>query len=90
MLYEVITLKGVAALPVEERKRVGAAANEARANLEASFRRRLEEIREQERAAREGTERIDVTLPGRAPSFGHRHPVSRTMTEIIAISYNFV
>ncbi|MGB3400945.1 MAG: hypothetical protein WBA34_12335, partial [Candidatus Deferrimicrobiaceae bacterium] len=54
-------LKGVAALPMEERKRVGAAANEARTNLEASFSRRLEEIREKERAAREGIERIDVT-----------------------------
>ena len=78
-------LRGVSALPMEERKRVGAAANEARANLESSFSRRLEEIREKERVAREGIERIDVTLPGRVPAFGHRHPISRTMTEIIAI-----
>lgn len=78
-------LKGVASLAVEERKRVGASANEARASLEAAFARKLEEIRDGERRAREGLERIDVTLPGRAPPLGHRHPVSRTMAEIIAI-----
>jgi phenylalanyl-tRNA synthetase alpha chain len=78
-------LKGVASLAVEERKRVGASANEARASLEAAFARKLEEIRDGERRAREGLERIDVTLPGRAPPPGHRHPVSRTMAEIIAI-----
>lgn len=78
-------LKGVASLPVEERKRVGASANDARMTLEAAFMRKLEEIRDRERRAREGLERIDVTLPGRAPVLGHRHPVSRTMAEIIAI-----
>src|SRR3972149_3670585 len=61
-------LKGVASLALEERKRDGAAANEARTNLEAAFARRLEEIREKERRAREGVERVDVTLPGRAPA----------------------
>ncbi len=78
-------LKGVASLPMEERKRVGASANEARAVLEAAFSRKLEEIRGRERTAREGLDRIDVTLPGRAPGLGHRHPISRTMAEIIAI-----
>ena len=76
-------LKGVASLPVEERKRVGAAANQARARLEEAFERRLAEIREQERRAREGEERVDVTLPGRGTAVGHRHPIARTMAEII-------
>jgi phenylalanyl-tRNA synthetase alpha chain len=78
-------LKGVASLPMEERKRIGASANKARANLEEAFTRRLEEIREKERRAREGFERVDVTLPGRSHSLGHRHPIARTMTEIIGI-----
>ncbi|PWB61680.1 MAG: phenylalanine--tRNA ligase subunit alpha [Deltaproteobacteria bacterium] len=77
-------LKTVASLPVEEKKRIGAAANEARAALESAFDAKLSRIREQERVAREGKERVDVTLPGRAPAAGRRHPVSRTMGEIIA------
>ena len=78
-------LKGVTSLTLEERRKVGASANDARAKLEAAFTRRLEEIRERERRAREGSEQLDVTLRGRGPSLGHRHPISRTMSEIIAI-----
>jgi phenylalanyl-tRNA synthetase alpha chain len=77
-------LKTVASLPVEEKKRIGGAANEARAALESAFDARLAQIRERERVAREGKERVDVTLPGRAPAVGCRHPVSKTMGEIIA------
>ena len=78
-------LKTIASLPIEEKKRIGAAANEARGALESAFDARLAGLREQERLAKEGKERIDVTLPGRAPAIGHRHPVSRTMAEIISI-----
>ncbi len=78
-------LKNVASLSLEDRKKVGASANEARKRLEAAFDLRLAEIREKERRAREGAERVDVTLPGRGPCLGHRHPVSRTMAEIIVI-----
>jgi phenylalanyl-tRNA synthetase alpha chain len=78
-------LKTVASLDIEDRRRVGAAANEARGKLEAAFDARLSGIRENERRAREGAERIDVTLPGRTIGVGHRHPVSRTMADIISI-----
>lgn len=78
-------LKTIASLPVEEKKRIGAAANEARGALESAFESRLAEIREKERRAKEGRERVDVTLPGRAPAVGHRHPVSRTLSEIVSV-----
>ncbi len=78
-------LKTVSSLPVEEKKRIGAAANEARSALESAFDARLAEIREKERQAKEGKERVDVTLPGRGPAIGHRHPVSRTLTEIVSV-----
>jgi phenylalanyl-tRNA synthetase alpha chain len=78
-------LKGIASLPAEERKAVGAEANRVRAELEAVFDSRLAGIREGERLAREGRDRLDVTLPGRALPPGHRHPISRTMSDIIAV-----
>jgi len=78
-------LKGVAALPPEERKTLGAAVNVARARLESAFDARLSEVRERERVAREGRDRVDVTLPGRSAPIGHRHPVSSTMAEITAV-----
>ncbi len=78
-------LKGVSSLAVEDRKLIGQAANEARTRLEGAFESRLAGIREAERLAREGLERLDVTLPGRSPSAGSRHPVARTMADIIAV-----
>lgn len=78
-------LKEIAGMPLEERRRLGAAANEARARLEAAFEERLAAVRERERLAREGEERVDVTLPGRVVPPGHRHPVSATMAEIVSI-----
>lgn len=78
-------LKGIGALSVEERKVVGSEANRARAELESVFEERLASIREQERVAREGLERLDVTLPGRCHAPGHRHPISQTMADIISV-----
>ncbi len=78
-------LKGVASLAVDERKAIGQAANEARTRLEGAFESRLAGIREAERRAREGLERLDVTLRGRSPAAGSRHPVARTMADIIAV-----
>jgi len=78
-------LKGVSSLPPEERRTLGAAVNAAKHRLESAFDARLSEIRERDRAAREGRDRVDVTLPGRAAPIGHRHPVSSTMAEIVAV-----
>ncbi len=78
-------LKDVTSLSLDDRKRIGQAANEARKGLESAFDARLAEIREAERQAREGIERLDVTLPGRSPAVGSRHPIARTMSEIIAV-----
>lgn len=78
-------LSSIASLSVEDRKRVGGAANEARNALEAAFETRLSAIREKDRLAKEGAETVDVTLPGRGIAAGHRHPISRTMAEIISI-----
>ncbi len=78
-------MKGLSGLPIEERKQVGAAANAARQTLEAAFDARLAEFRERERKTRDAAGLIDVTLPGRLPAAGHRHPISRTMADIVSI-----
>lgn len=78
-------LAGISSLSVEERKRVGGAANEARARLESAFSERIASIREKGRIAKEGAGTVDVTLPGRGVRAGHRHPVSGTMAEITSV-----
>jgi phenylalanyl-tRNA synthetase alpha chain len=78
-------LKSLGALPAEERPGVGAAANEAKRELEALIESRLDAARAAERRARRESERPDLTLPGRRPARGIVHPLSRVREEIVAI-----
>jgi phenylalanyl-tRNA synthetase alpha chain len=65
-------LKAVAAAPPDERPRLGQLANALKREVEA----KLAERRAALEAARPAAEAVDVTLPGRAPRLGHRHPLT--------------
>lgn len=77
-------LRSLATLPIEERKVVGAGANEVKANLEAGLKQKEQAIREAQLASTEG-EAIDVTLPGRPFPVGRLHPITQTLHEICDI-----
>jgi phenylalanyl-tRNA synthetase alpha chain len=78
-------LRGLAALPLEERKAVGAAANEVKDALEAALSQKKERLKEMELAAALERGRIDVTLPGRPLALGRLHPVTQILREICGI-----
>jgi phenylalanyl-tRNA synthetase alpha chain len=78
-------LRSLGALPVAERPLAGAAANEAKRELEAMLEARLAEALAGERRARRAGERVDLTLPGRRPPLGALHPITRVENEIVAI-----
>jgi phenylalanyl-tRNA synthetase alpha chain len=76
-------LRGLAQLPIEERKPVGALAN----RIKAEFEERLEQkgrLLKQARLAA-GGESIDITLPGRPYPTGRLHPLTQTIAEICDI-----
>jgi phenylalanyl-tRNA synthetase alpha chain len=76
-------LRGIAALPAEERGPVGAAANEARAAIEELLTRRSVELEAAELEQGLSTEALDVTLPGTpAVPIGSRSLLIRTQREI--------
>jgi len=77
-------LRGLSALPLEERKTVGASANRVRADLEESLRRKAEELKAEleKRAVRGGGAELargDITLPGRHYPLGRLHPITQTL-----------
>ncbi|MCL6632302.1 MAG: phenylalanine--tRNA ligase subunit alpha [Alicyclobacillus herbarius] len=72
----------MANLSKEERPRVGQAVNQAQRALQDAFVRTRQKIEEQALAERLRSERIDVTLPGRAPARGSLHPLTRVIQEI--------
>ena len=78
-------LKGMAALPHEEKKARGAALNECKTRIEAALLSRREALAAAELLADLHAETLDVTLPGRQRGMGGLHPVSRTIERIEAI-----
>jgi phenylalanyl-tRNA synthetase alpha chain len=78
-------MKGMGTLDPAERPLVGALANEVKERLEQMFGERLESIRAEAQSHRLQTERIDVTLPGRKPRKGNKHPITLVTEEIVEI-----
>jgi phenylalanyl-tRNA synthetase alpha chain len=78
-------MKGMAALPVEEKKSRGALINLAKQSIEAALTQRRQSLAEAELYAQLQAEAMDVTLPGRQRGQGGLHPVSITLERIEAI-----
>jgi phenylalanyl-tRNA synthetase alpha chain len=76
-------LKRLATLPIEERKRFGAAVNQLKLRFETAFAERREAL-EAERRRREAAG-LDLTMPGRGRWVGAAHPVTRVVDEIVEI-----
>ena len=77
-------MTGIANLPEERRPIVGSLANRVSREMEQVYQQRQQELAQQV-AAQETPERIDVTLPGRTPRVGRRHPLLATLDEMIEI-----
>lgn len=68
-------MKGLSALPVEERKTQGAVINQAKQSIEAALNTRRQALAEAELEKQLQAEALDVTLPGKRRSTGGLHPV---------------
>ncbi|MCL2679431.1 MAG: phenylalanine--tRNA ligase subunit alpha [Dehalococcoidia bacterium] len=78
-------LRGLASLPIEERKEAGAVSNELKLELEAALKAREDILRDCEIASSAVRDAIDISMPGRPFPRGRLHPVSQAMNEIAAI-----
>ncbi|CAN5408934.1 phenylalanine--tRNA ligase subunit alpha [soil metagenome] len=65
-------LRGLGAAPAEERPRLGQLVNALKQEIETTLDARASEAA----GARPPTGAVDVTLPGRVPGTGHRHPLT--------------
>lgn len=75
-------LKQMGKLSPQERPVIGQLANEVRSWIETDIETRLTEIKASQMAARLESEKLDVTLPGKRPQFGAKHPLSIVLDEI--------
>jgi phenylalanyl-tRNA synthetase alpha chain len=75
-------MKSLGALGADERRQAGQDLNALKDDVEsrlAAARDRLEGSLKEDRLARE---RVDITLPGRAPARGRRHPLTATREDL--------
>ena len=84
-------LKGLGALPAEEKKTAGARINEAKRAIETALNARREALQQAELDRQLALETVDVSLPGRGAGAGGLHPVSLTIarTEQLFASLGF-
>ncbi|NDY41284.1 phenylalanine--tRNA ligase subunit alpha [Dissulfurirhabdus thermomarina] len=79
-------LKGLGALPPEERPAAGREANLLKKDIETALRDREAELAAAAPAAADRLRGgVDPTLPGRRPHLGRLHPITQVMAEICAI-----
>ncbi|SEF70654.1 phenylalanyl-tRNA synthetase, alpha subunit [Caloramator fervidus] len=75
-------LRGMGALPSEERPIIGKLANEVRQFLEEELKKALNNIKQKELELRIKGEYIDITMPGKRIEFGNIHPLNKVLDEI--------
>ena len=75
-------MKGMKDVPANERPSVGQWVNETRSSIEASIEQVKNELGAKLREAKLKSEVIDVTLPAKKNSLGHRHPNTIALEEV--------
>ena len=78
-------MKGLASLPVDEKKARGALINQAKQQIELALTQRRQALADAELERQLKAEALDVTLPGRGAATGGLHPVSLTLERIEGI-----
>ena len=72
-------------VPDEDRPGTGRLANMLRSYVEAELDRKKDGLKERETEDSQKSEALDVTLPGRIRSIGHRHLITQIIDEVTSI-----
>lgn len=75
-------LRGMGSVSAEERPKIGQIVNEVKSILEEAINASTEVLEAEALKEKMANEKIDISLPGRANSCGHLHPVTLTLREI--------
>lgn len=78
-------LKALRDVAPADRPKVGARANEAKAKLEGALSEKRSQFEEEALRSKLEAERVDFTLPARKVPIGSLHPITKIMSEVIAI-----
>lgn len=77
--------RSMGTVPAEQRPEVGRQVNALREALERAFGEAEERLKAAARQEMLASERVDVTLPGRAPDVGRAHLTTQVLRDVVAI-----
>ena len=78
-------LRGMKDVLPEDRPAIGKLTNQVKGNITSELELATERLKAKERDAKLAAESIDITLPGRRPMLGRKHPLTQTFNDIIKI-----
>jgi phenylalanyl-tRNA synthetase alpha chain len=78
-------LKGLGSVSVEERPKIGAAANEVKAKVESALEAKRDGLESADLEKRLASERIDVSIPSRKLHRGALHPITQTTRKMVEV-----
>ncbi len=78
-------LEGLKQLDKEQKKEFGREINLLKGSAEARLAELERRLGEEEKEKAEARARVDITLPGKVPVIGKRHPITQTFDEMIRI-----
>lgn len=80
-----LLLKQMGSLSIDEKKQYGPPLNELKNTLEGLLSSRTQTLEQKERAKALEKDVFDATLPGAPKSFGHLHPLTQVMDQLVTI-----
>lgn len=78
-------LRGMGALPAEERPKIGQLVNQLRQELEAKFDEKEAKMEQFAKERRLQQEKLDITMPGKTKKVGGLHPLNSVLDSVIDI-----
>ena len=78
-------LRGMRDVPPAERPAMGKLTNQVKESIVSELELATVRLKEKERMARLAAQTIDITLPGRRPILGRKHPLTQARSDIIRI-----
>ena len=78
-------LKQMGGLSAEERPVVGQLANRVRGGIEEAITQKTAQLKAEKLARQLESESLDVTIPGRAPKLGKKHPLTQVLDDLTEI-----
>lgn len=80
-----LLLKQLGSLSIEDKKRFGPQLNDLKTSLEDSLKTKELALGSAERAAALEKDTLDITLPGAPLVYGHLHPLTQVMDQLVTI-----